>query len=78
MDNPERSELERFHTFVGRQLESADPPRTLAECLALWQEHCEVLAAIREGLADAEAGLGRPFREVLDEIQAQHHAANVR
>lgn len=73
MDKPERSELERFHAFVGRQLESADPPRTLAECLALWQEHCEVLDAIREGLAEAEAGLGRPLDEFLAEMQSWRH-----
>lgn len=74
MDQPERSELERFHIFVGRQLEAADPPRTLAECLSLWQEHCEVLEAIREGLADAEAGRGRTLNEFLAEMESWRHA----
>lgn len=76
MSNDQLSELERFHAFVGRQLESSEPPPTPEACLALWREHCEVLEAIREGLAEAEAGLGRPFREVLEEIQANYQAAD--
>jgi predicted transcriptional regulator len=41
------------------------------QALALWREHEESLAAIREGLADVEAGRTRPADEVLRELREE-------
>lgn len=49
---------------------------SLEECLLLWREQTDVNAAIRRGLAEADAGLGRPVREFMEEFQQRHgHAA---
>lgn len=76
MTTDTRSELQDFQKFVAVQLAKEGPVPSLDECLELWREQREVLAAIRQGLAEAEAGLGRPYREVIDELLARHRAAS--
>lgn len=71
-----RSELQDFQTFLARQLAKEGPVPSPEECISLWREHCEVLAAVRQGLGEAEAGLGRPYREVIDELLARDRAAS--
>lgn len=65
------SSLAEFHKFVGQQLEQSDaPPMSPEEALARWREHQETLAAVREGLADIEAGRTRPVEELIAELKA--------
>lgn len=73
-----RTELQDFQAFLARQLANEGPPPSPEECVSLWRERCEVLAAVREGLAEAEAGLGRPYEEVIDELKSLHAPATRR
>jgi predicted transcriptional regulator len=65
------STLESFHQFVGQQLASEiAEPMSPEQALALWRERQDALAAIREGLADVDAGRTRPVEEVMREFRA--------
>lgn len=46
------------------RLDSA-PIQSPEECAAFWTEPREAIEAIKEGLAEAEAGLGIPYRGFL-------------
>lgn len=64
--------LENFHQFLGQQLASeAAAQMSPEQALALWREREESVAAIREGLADVEAGRTRPAEDVLRELRAE-------
>lgn len=69
------STLERFRRFVDQQLES---PETASlspeEVLAQWREQEATRQAIREGLADIEAGQSRPLDDVLRDLRVGHPA----
>lgn len=68
-------ELNEFTQFAVERINNGGAT-SLEECLLLWREHIEVNAAIRRGLAEADAGLGRPVREFMEEFQQrQGHAA---
>lgn len=68
--------LESFHQFLGRQLASdAADQMTPEQALILWREREAAVAAIREGLADVEAGRVRPADEVLAELRAESNEA---
>ena len=67
-----RSALQDFHAFIGRELAKDGPVPSPEECVLLWRERCEVLAAVREGLADVEAGRTRPMEELLAELESMH------
>lgn len=69
-------ELQDFREFLSSQLAKEGPVPSPEECVGLWRERCEVLAAVRQGHAEAEAGLGRPYREVIDELLARTQAAS--
>jgi len=72
MPSPQTSTLESFHQFVGQQLAATTAePMSPEQALALWRERQESLAAIREGLADVEAGRTRPAEDVLRELRAE-------
>ena len=71
MDAP--TVLESFHRFIGEQLQSDDAAQMSPErALALWRERQETVQAIREGLADVEAGRTRPLDEFLADFQTRH------
>jgi hypothetical protein len=70
-----RDDLKAFRDFVDLQLSNGGVDLTPDQCLDLWQvvnptdeEHLDTLAAIRQGLDDADAGRVRPAREVLQEL----------
>ena len=71
------SELERFQSFVVEKLSNGNSDLTPEQVLDLWRienpttdEHAANVEAIREAVADMEAGdHGRPYKEVLDEIR---------
>jgi hypothetical protein len=72
-------ELENFHHFAQVRLQSS-PPDSLEELVDLWrlerptpEEQAEVHEAIRQGLADIDAGRGRPVEVVMAELRAKHN-----
>lgn len=69
-----RTELSDFHVFVGRQLAKEGPAPSPEACIQLWRERREVLSAVREGLADVEAGRTQPLDDFLDELHSWQHA----
>jgi len=72
MPTPRISTLASFHQFVGQQLASEDTAQMSPElAVAFWREREETLAAIREGLADVEAGRTFPAEDVIRELRAE-------
>ena len=76
MPRPQINTLANFHQFVGQQLASEDAAQMSPElAVAIWREREETLAAIREGLADVEAGLTYPAEDFIRELRAELHDA---
>ena len=68
----EPTTLQSFHRFLSKQLESdSNLPLTPEEMLALWREEQEALDAIKEGLADVEAGRTKSLAEFERDIRAK-------
>ncbi len=68
-------ELNSFHQFAQDSLRTRDEDVSLEKLLEIWRaktERDEVNAAIREGLADIEAGRYRPAAEVMEEFRQKH------
>lgn len=72
MQSVQPNSLASFHKFVGQQLQS-DAAETMSpeEALALWRDREESLEAIREGLADIEAGRTYPAEDVIRELRSR-------
>ena len=71
-------QLDDFHRFAQQRLQNSDT-ESLEELVDLWriehpsaEEQAEIHEAIRQGLADIEAGRYRPASEVLDELRAKY------
>ena len=67
-------ELNSFHQFALDSLHSRDEDVSLESLLAVWRankERDEVNAAIRQGLAEMEAGKGIPLDEYLAEFDKE-------
>lgn len=65
-------QLDEFHRFARERLSQGEPELSIEDCLRLWRarvEYEETVAAVRQGVADIEAGRGRPFAEVDAEIR---------
>ena len=71
---PQHSDtLESFHHFVGKQLQSGLAGMLSPEqALALWREEQASLTAIREGLADVDAGRITPLDEFDRDFRQRH------
>jgi hypothetical protein len=72
------SELHAFRQFLDAQIESGRDDLTPEESLRLWraerQEFEESVAAIREALAELDAGgKGTPLDEFVKEFRRQHN-----
>jgi hypothetical protein len=72
------SELDGFHRFAQDKLQSGGA-ESLEELCDLWRiehpsadEEAEIHSAIRQGLADIEAGNFRPAEEVMAELRKKH------
>ena len=83
MSSERANDCRAFYDFLGGLLE--DSSLTLGDALELWdqenqtpEELKETLAAIREGLADAEAGRVRPARESINEIRRKYNLPELR
>lgn len=72
--NPTRpTNLQSFHEFVGKQLESeAAVLMSPEQAVALWREQRESIAAIREGLEDIDAGRTMPLDEFDSDFRSRH------
>ena len=73
------NDLEAFRGFIDEQLKKRGPAPTLDEALARWEyenstEHKreEVRAAIRQGLADIDAGRVRSCEDFDRDFRARH------
>jgi len=78
------NDLRAFTSFVEQQLSNGGAHLTLDDALTLWecenqsdQERDETLQAIRQGLADVEAGRVRPAREAITELRRKHNLAKL-
>lgn len=64
-------ELEKFHRFATGKVESSEAD-SLQELVAVWvavQEAQASVAAIRESIAECDAGLDEPFENAIAEIR---------
>lgn len=76
-------ELRSFHEFVAEQLRLGVPYSSPEEVVYAWrlrnrspEEMAEDVQAVREALADMEAGdTGRPFEEFDREFRKRHNIA---
>jgi len=70
-----RIELEDFRRFAETQLCVDGVSQSLEECLHRWrsshQNHQDSVAAIRESIADEEAGRLRPLSVIDEEIRRE-------
>jgi predicted transcriptional regulator len=76
MPTPRINTLASFHQFVGQQLASEDTAQMSPElAVAIWREREETLAAVREGLADIEAGRTFSAEDVIRQLRAELNEA---
>lgn len=75
MSTNRKSELQAFHEFLAGMLQAGQTDMSPEECVAWWrqiqEEMDESVAAIREGLAETEAGGGQRLEDVLQELRKQ-------
>jgi hypothetical protein len=71
-------DLAAFQQFAQQKVDSGEA-ESLEELFGLWrlehpttEEQAEIHEAIRQGLADIEAGRYRPAQEVMDELRAKY------
>jgi hypothetical protein len=71
-------QLAAFQEFAIQKVDAGEA-ESLEELFDLWrlehptpEEQAEIHAAIRQGLADIEAGRYRPADEVMDELRAKY------
>jgi hypothetical protein len=72
MSTVSMSDAESFYRFLGEQIHLGAVGQTPEELVGAWRrqrEYDATLAAVREGLADAEAGRMTPLRKLLDEVR---------
>lgn len=70
-----KDQLDSFHRFAVDRLDKGPADLELDELLGEWydkRERDDVNAVVRQGLADIESGLGRPAREVTEELRRTH------
>ena len=70
-----QKELDAFYSFASDRVRSGGQPLSLDDLLIEWEsqrDREDINAAIREGLADVEAGRHRPAAEVMGELGKKH------
>ena len=79
MSVSQAAELENFHHYVGKQLASkSTSSMSPEEVVARWREEQETLTAIREGLADIEAGRTMTIEEFDRDFRKRHGLEEIR
>jgi hypothetical protein len=78
-------EISEFQRFAVEQVRNGGSDLSLEELLERWRAQRsktndslrnKVNAAIRRGIAEADAGLGRPLDEFMDEFRQRHNIAS--
>ena len=73
MNPTEPNVLQSFHQFLVKQLESDSAELMSPEqALALWREEQDSITAIREGIADADAGRTKSLDEFDRDFRQRH------
>jgi predicted transcriptional regulator len=70
-----QQDLDGFYSFATRRLQSAGKDLSFDELVVEWEplrDRDDVNAAIRDGLADVEAGRYRSADEVAEELRKKH------
>jgi hypothetical protein len=70
-----QDELDNFHRFATDRLRNGEVDLTIDDLVIEWdsrRDRDEINAAIREGLADVNAGRTRPANEVTEELRKKH------
>ncbi len=74
------NDLRAFRDFLDAKLSNGGSNLTPEECLELWEvenqteeEREKTLEAIRQGLADVDAGRTRPAEDVIRDLCRKHH-----
>ena len=70
-----QEELDRFHRFASEKLGNGGGDLSWDELFIQWESICDqddVNAAIKQGLADVDAGRHRPASEVMEDLQRKH------
>ena len=70
-----QEQLDDFHRFASARLKSGGTELTIDDLLIEWdstRNRDEINQAIREGLADIEAGRTRPAAEVTEELRRKY------
>jgi len=70
MKTAEPTPLESFHDFLVEQIRAGTAADLSPdEVLSIWKEREATIAAVRESLADIEAGRTYPAADVLEELR---------
>jgi hypothetical protein len=74
------NDLRAFRQYIDQQLTNGGAQMTLDDALLNWEfenqtgkEREDTLEAIREGLADADAGRTRPAEDVIRDLCREHN-----
>ena len=67
-----QTELTEFYQFLGQQVADCNVKLSPEQAVALWRHRQVENEAIREGLADVEAGRTRPIEEFIEEFRQRH------
>jgi predicted transcriptional regulator len=70
-----QDDLDNFHRFATERLSHGEADLTIDDLVIEWdsrRDRDEINAAIREGLADVDAGRTRPANEVTEELRKKH------
>ena len=69
-------ELESFNRFAAHEVERGNVT-SLEQLVTLWrtQQREGVNAAIRQGLEEADAGLGRPLDDFMDDFREKNEVS---
>jgi hypothetical protein len=69
-----RDELDSFHQFAALRLASGDPAPSLDDLFLQWcaqRDKDEINQAVRQGLADVEAGRHQPADQVMESLRKE-------
>ena len=66
------TDAEAFAQFLNAQIGTGKSNTSPEELLRIWRkDHAETIEDVRQGIQNMEAGLGRPFDEVDEEIRRE-------
>jgi hypothetical protein len=75
MSIPSPTDAEAFYTYFGLALQQGEretPPEALLRTWRIEREFEDACGEIQQGIADMEAGLGRPASDVFTDLRRKH------